>query len=516
MNECERNPCGSNSQCINTIGSYFCSCLPGFRLSTRNQNLCIDINECSENTHSCAQKCVNTVGSFYCQCELGYQPNPLDRNRCEVDTTINPCDLLSSKNITCQHNCRSILEDGQIKSECFCRSGYRLKNDGMNCEDIDECEEKLCSQNCSNLVGNYTCSCYPGYRLIGRQVCEECAGITYGMNCLKTCNCKGRALRCDKVKGCICRSNWKGENCDEDVNECIENPTICRKDQICVNSEGSYSCICVNGYEEANGTCTNINECENATLNSCEQKCGDTNGSYVCSCEDGYTKNGSTECKDVDECKLGLSACEQLCINNKGSYSCGCYDGYTLQDDRRKCFRDLDLCLSTNINCSYGCSLVNKTAVCFCENGYELATNNLDCIDINECESDSPLCFNKESCNNLPGKYTCFCQVGYKLQNDQRSCLPCDEYHWGPECSNACDCFPRGSNSCDPITGCVCKAGWAGEYCDEDKNECSSNTTSLLCPEYSNCINTVGSYFCRCKPGYLLSNETCIGNSTYF
>jgi fibulin 1/2 len=58
--------------CINTIGSFTCSCNAGFRLNS-NGISCDDINECQENTDGCAQLCTNTIGSFACGCNSGYR-----------------------------------------------------------------------------------------------------------------------------------------------------------------------------------------------------------------------------------------------------------------------------------------------------------------------------------------------------------------------------------------------------------------------------------------------------------
>merc|ERR1712136_719792 len=63
VDECAgTNPCGPNTVCTNTIGSYACSCLPGY---TGDDAGCIDINEC-ENKDACGEneECMNTEGSF--------------------------------------------------------------------------------------------------------------------------------------------------------------------------------------------------------------------------------------------------------------------------------------------------------------------------------------------------------------------------------------------------------------------------------------------------------------------
>ena len=48
----------------------FCTCL------------CLDIDECRDNTDSCAQNCINTVGSYSCTCNTGYSLAS-DRHTCE-------------------------------------------------------------------------------------------------------------------------------------------------------------------------------------------------------------------------------------------------------------------------------------------------------------------------------------------------------------------------------------------------------------------------------------------------
>lgn len=36
--------------------------------------MCVDLDECVEGQHQCQQRCINTFGSFQCSCVDGYQP----------------------------------------------------------------------------------------------------------------------------------------------------------------------------------------------------------------------------------------------------------------------------------------------------------------------------------------------------------------------------------------------------------------------------------------------------------
>jgi len=41
----------------------------------------VDINECLANNGNCGQNCINTAGSYYCTCNTGYQLLS-DKHRC--------------------------------------------------------------------------------------------------------------------------------------------------------------------------------------------------------------------------------------------------------------------------------------------------------------------------------------------------------------------------------------------------------------------------------------------------
>ena len=85
-NECSSNNGGCEDACINTVGSYLCSCnTSGYYLNANKYNcsgkhwfssfitnLNLDINECNINNGGCAQKCNNNQGSYNCACDQGY------------------------------------------------------------------------------------------------------------------------------------------------------------------------------------------------------------------------------------------------------------------------------------------------------------------------------------------------------------------------------------------------------------------------------------------------------------
>src|SRR5258705_28138 len=66
--------CDTNAACMNTDGSFDCTCFPGF---TGDGRTCMDIDECTGGTDDCDANadCMNIMGSFTCACRPGYAGN---------------------------------------------------------------------------------------------------------------------------------------------------------------------------------------------------------------------------------------------------------------------------------------------------------------------------------------------------------------------------------------------------------------------------------------------------------
>ncbi|XP_052775111.1 uncharacterized protein LOC128213450 [Mya arenaria] len=498
INECQTNVSVCEQDCVNTDGSFQCSCNSGYRLSG-NRRSCSDINECEEARHNCTQVCLNNDGGFACTCHSGFLFNETLWD-CIIDTDYDPC---LSADLDCRNTSGCTLNLANVTT-CFCEDGFELDATGLNCKDVNECNRGACQQVCSNTVGGFECSCYQGYRIDGKTECIPCESPYYGINCSIQCACSSRGTReCNSVRGCVCEVGWKGNTCDDDVNECEDNPNICADPLTrCKNTEGSYFCQCITGYQKmTNGTCTDINECQIGTHN-CSQQCVNNVGSYSCKCLNGYTRNGDL-CDDIDECELGTSGCKQICENVPGQFNCFCYFGYELNSDRKSCIKISDPCLTLfNLTCEHYCVITDNNAQCRCEPGYELGIDQQTCIDINECQIDARnLCGQKGNCRNLIGSFRCECSAGWKLENDGRTCSECDAHHYGINCTGTCTCI---NGVCHKERGCECKNGWTGTSCEIDLNECETDHHD--CDKYNDtsrtCVNTPGSFSCACRNGY--------------
>ena len=80
--------CYGLAQCVNTPGSFKCTCPDGYKLDASGLS-CVDIDECSEiqeygsNNPICRNgRCTNMEGSFQCQCNDGYVLGGPRRNTC--------------------------------------------------------------------------------------------------------------------------------------------------------------------------------------------------------------------------------------------------------------------------------------------------------------------------------------------------------------------------------------------------------------------------------------------------
>ncbi|XP_025078476.1 mucin-like protein [Pomacea canaliculata] len=330
--------CGNSSlhkcdmKCHNTYGGYECSCQEGFRLSTDGRT-CADVNECLESTHDCRQVCNNTEGGYLCECEPGYSYDEITKD-CIMDSSLSGVCQASG----CSQGC-SVATDPSSSSSiplCFCYQGYDLDpRDNATCVDRDECRDKVCDQVCNNTAGGFSCSCYDGFALNkDERTCSACPYLKYGPECRETCTCSGRSVACHPVRGCVCQDGWTGKSCEEDVDECAENPDVCGTQKRCVNNKGSYSCVCRPGYATTDdGVCQDINECSTSNPCSEQEDCTNIPGGFYCTCKVGYIKIGSN-CTDIDECKLNISDCQQECVNVPGYFNCDCKYGYRLTADR--------------------------------------------------------------------------------------------------------------------------------------------------------------------------------------
>ncbi|XP_067591512.1 nephronectin isoform X5 [Pseudorca crassidens] len=113
--------------------------------------------------------------------------------------------------------------------------------------------------------------------------------------------------------------------------------------------------------------------------------------------------------------------------------------------------------------------------------------------DLNECGLKPRPC--KHRCMNTYGSYKCYCLNGYMLMPDG-------------SCSSALTCSMANCQyGCDVVKGqirCQCPSPGLrlapdGRTC-VDIDECATGRAS--CPRYRQCVNTFGSYICKCHKGF--------------
>uniref|UniRef100_A0A6Q2Z9X6 EGF-like domain-containing protein n=1 Tax=Esox lucius TaxID=8010 RepID=A0A6Q2Z9X6_ESOLU len=81
----------------------------------------------------------------------------------EKNCNVNEC--LNRRVSGCTQDCQDLT----VGYKCKCWPGFRLKDDGKTCVDVDECSSSLpCSQRCINTYGSFKCLCVDGYEALQR------------------------------------------------------------------------------------------------------------------------------------------------------------------------------------------------------------------------------------------------------------------------------------------------------------------------------------------------------------
>uniref|UniRef100_A0A8C7TXA7 Protein CEGP1 n=1 Tax=Oncorhynchus mykiss TaxID=8022 RepID=A0A8C7TXA7_ONCMY len=174
-------------------------------------------------------------------------------------------------------------------------------------------------------------------------------------------------------------------------------------------------------------------------------------GDRDCCHIDAICQNTQSFYKYIDECDIEYNGgCVHECNNIPGNYRCTCHDGFNLARDGHNCL-DVDECVFNNGGCQYTCVNTMGSYECSCKEGFFLSDNQHTCI---HRSVEGLSCMNKEHgcahiCKETPkGGVACECRPGFELAKNQRGCiLTCNHGNGG--CQHTCEDMEQG-----PICRC--------------------------------------------------------------
>ena len=212
--------------------------------------------------------------------------------------------------------------------------------------------------------------------------------------------------------------------------------------------------------------------------------------------------DGKADCKDGSDellcdpepfrCTSGSCLNGATCMASQNGMTPTCLCALGFEGDR--CQFHVDHCAHASCYQGSYCRDATERFHCLCPAG--LMGENCE-IDVDECRS-SP-CKNGGICNTTSAKiddFTCDCQhtdfTGRRCDVPKSKC----ELHSPCQNGGTCSETPAGKMSCE------CLAGYIGDDCGEEVDECASNP----CQNDGVCNDFINDYGCTCQNGFTGKN----------
>ncbi|XP_054634692.1 nephronectin a isoform X1 [Dunckerocampus dactyliophorus] len=201
-------------------------------------------------------------------------------------------------------------------------------------------------------------------------------------------------------------------------------------------------------------------------------------------------------------CPKPQALCQPGCKHGDcvGPNKCKCHAGFT----GKTCNQDLNECGLKPRPCKHRCMNTQGSYKCYCLNGYMLMPDGT-CGNLRTCGMAN--C--QYGCEVLKGEVRCQCpSPGLQLAPDGRTCVDVDE------CATGLAVCPRCRKCINTFGSYICKChdGFDLQYVNGkhqciDVNECALRPSR--CSSFATCYNTRGSYKCKCKDGYRGTGRDC-------
>ncbi|XP_058835886.1 fibrillin-1-like isoform X2 [Topomyia yanbarensis] len=447
----------------------------------------------------------------------------------------------------CEHECQMVHRGNEVHPEvqCSCYNGFILDSqDGRSCHDINECDNENggCQQICTNKPGSFECSCQSGLQIdvLDGKSCidiDECQDDAVAKQCSLGCENTHGSYRCLTESASTSTERTSrdndddgaddgdeddgdgeddgGENedeVDEEVGNKIENEIEEIQTEVGSSSVTSTSTTTempeideeINGEEQLNNEISTV-EHDDRVDNELPPLTPEVDRSHI---EEGLElpsgskiddagnddEDDGDDAEDFDRRQNEVEIHhhhphrhhhgevgreEGASVGSEFSSTTVSYSSAIDQDENQDPVQESENDIDDYLEPQYASSSTTTTSprpIVECREGLRVNADGV-CEDIDECEEQDHGC---EYCRNAYGGYECTCPAGFELADDDKSC--------------------QDVNECE-----------SNDEDDDGVNMEEAEMSSVgVCSH--ECVNTVGSFECRCPDSFHLNNDrrTCV------